>query len=136
MATIPTFGVNGEQIQMKSFYGSKAIGVNAKSKNPAVAVAFATFLGSEEQQVARFEKTATVPANTKAADADSVKANEMAVVIMNEANNCAIMQPYSTDFSSDFWDPCSSLCDALKSGELTKDNAKAYMDNWVKAFDK
>ena len=136
MATIPTYGLNGEQVQLKSFYGSKAIGVNAKSKNPAAAVAFATFLGSEEQQVARFEKTATVPANLKAADADAVKANEMAVVIMNESNNCAIMQPYSADFSADFWNPCTALCDALKSGEVTKDNAKEYMDKWVTAFDK
>ena len=74
MATIPTFDVNGQQVQMKSFYGSKAIGVNAKSANPAAAVAFATFLGSEEQQVARFEQTQIVPANMKAAEADAAGA--------------------------------------------------------------
>ena len=136
MATIPTFGVNGEQVQMKSFYGSKAIGVNAKSANPAAAVAFAAFLGSEEQQVARFEQTQIVPANMKAAEADAVKSDEAAVVLMEESNNCAIMQPYSADFSADFWDPCSALCDALKSGEVTSDNAQEYMDKWVTAFDK
>lgn len=134
MATIPTFGLNGEQVQMLSFYGSKAIGVNAKSANPAAAVAFATFLGSEAQQVARFEQTQIVPANIKAAEADAVKSDEAAVVLMEESNNCAIMQPYSADFSADFWDPCSALCDALKSKEVTSDNAQEYMDKWVEAF--
>ena len=134
MATIPTFGINGEQVQMLSFYGSKAIGVNAKSANPAAAVAFAAFLGSEAQQVARFEQTQIVPANIKAADAEAVKNDEAAVVLMAESNNCAIMQPYSAAFSSDFWDPCSALCDALKSGELTRDNAQEYMDKWVESF--
>ena len=134
--TIPTFGLNGEQVQMKSFYGSKAVGVNAKSDCPAAAVAFATFINTGDQQAARFAQTGVIPTNSDAAETDAVKADALANVIMAEANNCAIMQPYSTEFSSDYWDPCTALCDALKSGELNKDNVKEYMDEWVKAFNK
>ena len=134
--TIPTFGLNGEQVQMKSFYGSKAVGVNAKSDCPAAAVAFATFINTGDQQAARFEQTKVIPTNSDAANTDAVKNNALAIVIMNEANNCAIMQPYSAEFSSDFWDPCTALCDALKSGELNSGNVKEYMDTWVTAFDK
>lgn len=132
--TIPTFGVNGKQVQMKSFYGSKAVGVNAKSKNPAAAVAFATFINTGDQQAARFEQTGVVPTNSDAANTDAVKNDLMANVIMAEANNCAIMQPYSKEFSSDYWTPAGALADAIKNGELTKDNTQEWLDNWVKAF--
>ena len=132
--TIPTFGLNGEQVQMKSFYGSKAVGVNAKSKNPAAAVAFATFINTGDQQAARFTETKVIPTNSDAANTDAVKSDALAIVIMNEANNCAIMQPYSKEFSSDYWTPAGALADAIKAGECTKDNVQEYMDNWVKAF--
>lgn len=56
LAVIPTFNPDGKNYQLKGFYGSKAIGVNSQSKNPAVAVAFAAYLGSEEMQLERFEK--------------------------------------------------------------------------------
>ena len=46
IATIPTFNVDGKDNQLLSFYGSKCIGVNAKSQNPAAAVAFAAFLAT------------------------------------------------------------------------------------------
>jgi len=132
--TIPTFGLNGQQVQMKSFYGSKAMGVNAKSKNPAAAVAFVTFINTGDQQAARFEQTAVIPTNSDAANTDAVMSNALAQVIMDEANNCAIMQPYSKEFSSDYWTPAGALADAIKNGELNKDNTQEWLDNWVKAF--
>ena len=131
---IPTMGINGEQVQMKSFYSSKVMGVNAKSKNPAAAVAFVTFVNSAEQQAARFEATSVIPSNTEAAETDAVKASALAAVIMEESNNCAIMQPYTKEFGDVYWDSCTTLCDALKSGELNKDNVQEWMDNWTSKF--
>ena len=133
--TIPTMGINGEQVQMKSFYSSKVMGVNAKSKNPAAAVAFVTFVNSAEQQAARFEATSVIPSNSEAADTDAVKSSPLAAVIMEESNNCAIMQPYTKEFGDVYWNACTTLCDALKSGELKVDNAQEWLDNWVKVFE-
>ncbi len=133
--TIPTMGINGEQIQMKSFYSSKVMGVNAKSKNPAAAVAFVTFVNSAEQQALRFEQTSVIPSNSEAAETDAVKSSPLAAVIMAESNNCAIMQPYTKEFGDVYWNACTTLCDALKSGELTSDNAQEWLDNWVKVFE-
>lgn len=132
--TIPTFGVNGEQVQMKSFYSSKCMAVNAKSKNPAAAVAFVTFINSAEQQATRFEKTSVIPTNVDAAETDAVKASPLAAVIMEESNNCAIMQPYTKEFGDLYWSSCTTLCDALKAGEITKDNVQEWMDNWTSKF--
>ena len=133
---IPTYGLDGKQVQMKSFYGSKAVGVNAKSKNPAVAVAFATFINTGDQQALRFEISKVIPTNSDAANTDAVKSNALANVIMKEANECAIMQPYSKEFSSEYWTPCTALCDDIKAKVITKENVKAKLDEWVKTFDK
>ena len=72
MAVIPTFNVNGKDCQLLSFYGSKCIGVNAKSSNPAAAVAFAAFQGNADNQTLRFEKSAQIPTNNDAASSDAV----------------------------------------------------------------
>ena len=54
---------------MKSFAGSKAIGVNPKCENQDVAVALARYLAGEECQKIRFESRGIAPINkTLAAD--------------------------------------------------------------------
>ena len=45
IAKLPTYNLDGEDIQMESFAGSKAIGVNPNCEYPQVAVALALFLG-------------------------------------------------------------------------------------------
>ena len=60
---IPTVTVNGQEGQMKSFVGSKAIGVNPNCKNPEVAVALADYLGSQECQQIRFDTRQIIPTN-------------------------------------------------------------------------
>ena len=55
MAVLPTFNPDGKDRQLLGFYGSKCIGVNAKSQNMGAAVAFAAFLGNEENQILRYQ---------------------------------------------------------------------------------
>lgn len=131
VATIPTYTLNGQEVQLKGFYGSKAIGVNAMSKAPAAAVAFATYLGSEEQQIARFEATGTVPTNIKAGETDSVKNDPVAAVIVAEANNCSVAQPTSPVFSSRYWNAAGTILSGIKGGTLTADNIQTEMDKFV-----
>lgn len=47
-AALPSFTLNGEQKQMMSYAGSKAVGVNPYSKNMVAAVELAVYLGSAE----------------------------------------------------------------------------------------
>ena len=134
MAPIPTYTVDGQEYQLKGFYGSKAIGVNAKSKNIAAAVAFAAYLGSEEQQIARYEKSQQIPANTKAGEIDAVKADEVASVIVAEANNCSVAQPTDSTFGSRYWSKAGLFITDIKSGALTVDNAQDWLKTWVDAL--
>ena len=62
-AKLPTFTVNGEQVQMGSFGGCKILGVNTQSAYPVEAMNLAEFLTSEESQLRRFEARGYGPSN-------------------------------------------------------------------------
>lgn len=134
LAVIPTFNPDGTDHQLLSFYGSKCIGVNAKAKNPAAAVAFAAFLGNEENQVLRFEKSAQIPTNMNAAESEAVKADALATVLVNESNNCSVMQPVDPTFSARYWTYAGAIPTEIRSGEINKDNAQAKLDTFVAAM--
>jgi arabinogalactan oligomer/maltooligosaccharide transport system substrate-binding protein len=134
MAPIPTYTLNGAEVQLKGFYGSKAIGVNGKSKAPAAATAFAAFLGGEAQQIARFEKSGQIPTNINAGNTEAVQSDALAAVIVAEANNCSVAQPTSSVFGTRYWNYTDAITTAIKTGELTEANAQEYMDNYVKSM--
>ena len=134
MTTIPTYNLDGEEVQLKGFYGSKAIGVNAQSDNLPAAIAFAAFLGSEEQQIARYEKSAQIPANIKASEIEAVQNDVMAAVIVDEANNCSVAQPSASLFGDRYWNYSDTIPTSIKTGDLTKDNVQQFMDELVKSM--
>jgi len=133
-AIIPTYNLNGEDIQLKGFYSSKCIGVNAASKNMEAAVAFAAFLGNEENQLLRFEKSGQIPANINAGNSEAVQADPLAAVIAQEANVASVMQPTSADFGAKYWNYANTIPTEIRSGELTKDNVQDKLDQFVKAM--
>ena len=134
VAVIPTFNPDGNDYQLKGFYGSKVIGVNAQSEHPDVAVAFAEFLGNEEMQIKRFEESGQVPTNIKAGESEAVQNDEVAKVIVEEVNVASVMQPISTEFSSKFWPNASAIATEIKTGEFNKENAKEKLDTFVSSL--
>lgn len=131
LAVIPTFNPDGTDHQLLGFYGSKCIGVNAKSQNMAAAVAFAAFLGNEENQVLRYEKSAQIPTNMNAAESEAVKADALATVLVEESNNCSVMQPVNDVFSARYWTYAGAIPTEIRSGAINKDNAQAKLDTFV-----
>ena len=134
VATIPVYTVGGQEVQMKGFYGSKAIGVNAQSKNIKVATEFAAFLGSEEQQIARFTATGTVPTNKAAAEIDAVKNDVLSSVIVAEANNCSVAQPTDSTFGGRYWNYAGTIKTDILNGALTEANVQEWLDTFVAAL--
>ena len=131
LATIPTFNPDGNDYQMLGFYGSKCIGVNAQSKNMAAAVAFATFLGNEENQLLRYELSGQIPANMAAGASEAVASDPLATVIVDEANNASVAQPTNTVFSSRYWTYANAIPTEIRSGQITKDNVQQKLDDFV-----
>ncbi len=128
---LPTFNINGEDKQLKGFYGSKAIGVNSHSKALPVAIQFAAFLGSEEMQIKRFEESNQVPTNINAGKSEAVLKDPIATVIVKEAEVASVTQPLAAEFGSKYWDAAGGLTAEMKSGQLTKENAQAKLDLFV-----
>lgn len=131
LAVIPTFNYDGTDHQLLGFYGSKCIGVNAHSQNMAAAVAFAGFLGNEENQTIRYERSAQIPANVNSAASEAVQADPLAVVIVDEAAKASVAQPASSVFSSRYWTYANAIPTEIRSGELNKDNVQEKLDTFV-----
>lgn len=69
---LPTFTLNGEQVQMSSFIGTKLIGVNTQTAHPVEAMMLAEFLTNEEAQQLRFEMREIGPSNSNVAASEEV----------------------------------------------------------------
>lgn len=131
---IPTFNPDGNDYQLLGFYGSKCIGVNAHSQNMAAAVAFATYLGNEENQLLRFEKSAQIPTNINASASEAVTSDPLAAVIVKEANEASVMQPVHSVFSTRYWTYAGAIPTEIRSGAINKDNVQQKLDDFVKAM--
>jgi arabinogalactan oligomer/maltooligosaccharide transport system substrate-binding protein len=134
LAIIPTFNPDGNDYQLKGFYGSKVIGVNSQAKYPAAAVAFAAYLGNEEMQMKRFIETEQVPTNLSVGESEEVQANEVAAVIVKEANEASVMQPTSAEFGSRYWPNVGGIATEIRSGDLNKSNVQEKLDAFVETL--
>lgn len=134
LAVIPTFNPDGKDYQLKSFYGSKCIGVNAQAKYPEVAVAFAAYLGGADMQKQRFVETSQVPTNKTIGESPEVQADPVASVLVQESNNASVMQPNTAEFTSKFWPNISAFATEIRSGDFNKKNAQEKLDTFVESL--
>ena len=122
VTVLPSITIDGQECQMKSFAGSKAIGVNPNSQYPQVAVALAKFLGSAEAQQSHYELRSIVPCNTELLAQEEVQ-NDALVVAQNATfDTTAILQPFVSAMNN-YWTPAENFGNALLNGEVTADNA-------------
>ena len=121
---LPTFTVNGEQVQMGSFGGCKILGVNTQSAYPVEAMNLAEFLTSEASQLRRFEVRGYGPSNINAANNEAI-ASDPALAALAAQSNYAITQL----IIGDFWTPATAFGNAL----IAEPNAdlQPLLDQWV-----
>ena len=134
-APLPSITINGEQKQMKSFSGSKALGVNPNSKNPAAAVALAAFLGSAEMQALHFELRdgAVIPCDTTLLTDPKFSSNPAAVAQDATIANTSVLQPSIPEMGA-YWSNAESMGKGLASKEVTADTAAADTEKWNNAI--
>lgn len=124
---LPTFTVNGDQVQMGSFAGYKFLGVNAYSKQPGWAMLLAEFLTSEESQAKIAAATGEGPSNTKAAS-DAAVIAEPALVALAEQSKYATLQRVNDNF----WGPGATLGQSLVEGNY--DDVQKLLDEAVEGI--
>lgn len=130
---IPSVTVNGKEGQMRSFVGSKAVGVNPNCKNPQVAVALADYLGSDECQQIRFETREIIPTNTMVAQNEIVTSNVIAQAQTAEIANASVVQPLLSAMDY-YWTPAETMGKEIVQGDVTKENAKEKTEAMVKGI--
>ena len=123
---LPTFTMDGKQVQMGSFAGYKLIGVNSQTKQPVEAMKLAEWLTNEQNQLIRFEKRAMGPSNLKAAADDRIKDN-IALAALAEQQKYASSQ---RDVPQNFWKAGEAFGTAMETKNYTK-SIKELLDAMV-----
>lgn len=113
---LPTFTVDGKQVQMGSFGGYKLMGVNSQTKFPLEAMALSEWLTNEKNQITRFETRAMGPSNINAANSDAVKAN-VALSALAQQNAFATSQK---EVLGNFWTPAEAFGTAMETKDYSK----------------
>ena len=122
VAALPTVKINGNDVQMKAFAGSKAIGVNPKCENQQVAIALAQYLASAEAQQAHYDDRGVVPCNTDLLAQDAIQADAVVTAQNDTFDNTSITQPFVAAMSN-YWTPAENMGKAIVNSEVTHDNA-------------
>lgn len=111
---LPTFTVNGDQVQMGSFAGYKFLGVNSYSKNPGWAMLLGEFITNEASQTKIAIATGEGPSNTKAASSEEI-ASAPALAALAAQSEFADLQRVGDNY----WAPAATLGQTLVEGSYT-----------------
>ena len=130
VAQLPTFTVNGQTKQMKSFAATKAAAYNPNAKNPKAAAQFAAYLGSTEAQKLHYETRGIIPTDKSLSDLTADDA--VAKAQSDTMANTAILQSGLAGMN-DWWTPAETFGKAIVNKEVTADNAAEKTDAWVKS---
>lgn len=121
--SLPTYSLNGSQMQMASFSGCKLIGVNAYSKHPEWASKLAEWITNEENQKLRFEMRGQGPSNITVADSDEIK-ESLAISALIEQSEFS--QPQRV--GGKFWDPVSKFALNMAAGNPSGQDLQEQLD--------
>lgn len=120
---LPTYTLNGEQVQMSSFSGFKLIGVNPHSANVGAAMILADYVTNEANETLRFEERAQGPANIAALEA----ASSPALTAVVEQSEYASLQRVG----SNYWASAETLGQICVNGNSDGKDTQALVDDAV-----
>ena len=123
---LPTFTVNGEQVQMSSFAGFKLVGVNSYSEYVGDAMDFAAFMTNEESQTLRFEMRSQGPSNINAAASDAVQANPAIAALAAQSAYADVQR-----VGQAYWDAAAALGKIIVNGNPDNIELQTLLDNCV-----
>jgi arabinogalactan oligomer/maltooligosaccharide transport system substrate-binding protein len=127
-AKLPTFTMDGKQVQIGSFGGYKLAGINSmitEVEKLVIAMDFADFVTNEENQLIRFKARAMGPSNLVAASDPAVAAN-IALAALAAQSAYATSQ---NDVLAGFWPPAGAFGTAMVSQDNT--DLQTLLDNMV-----
>ena len=122
VAALPTYTLNGEEKQMYSYAGSKAIGVNTSTDYMVQAVELAMYLGSAEAQQLHYELRGVIPCNTELNEDPAIAADEVVRAQNDTFDRTSKLQPFVAQMNN-CWTPVENMGKVIRNGTVTKENA-------------
>ena len=123
VAALPTYTLNGEEKQMKSYAGSKAVGVNPESSCMVPAVQLAVYLGSAEAQKLHYELRNVVPCNLELMENPDIASDALVTAQNDTFNRTSILQPFVAGMNN-CWVPVENMGKGIRNKSVTHENAK------------
>lgn len=123
---LPTYTLNGEQVQMGSFSGYKLVGVNPHSSNVGVAMMLADYITNEDNQAKRFNDRKLGPSNIKVNESEAVQ-NAPAIAALAAQSDYATLQRVGANY----WSSAQSLGEILASGDTQGKTTQQLLDDAV-----
>ena len=123
VAVLPMYTLNGEEKQMMSYAGSKAIGVNPYSKNMVPAVELAVYLGSAEAQLSHYKLRNVIPCNTELLEDAEISEDSLVMAQNDTFNYTSILQPFVAKMNN-CWVPVENMGKGIRNKSVTHENAK------------
>mgnify|MGYP000332039357 CR=1 FL=1 len=123
---LPTYTLNGEQVQMASFSGYKLVGVNPHSANVGVAMMLADYITNEDNQAKRFNDRKLGPSNIKVNESEAVQ-NAPAIAALAAQSDYATLQRVGANY----WSSAESLGEILASGDTQGKTTQQLVDDAV-----
>ena len=114
-AKLPTFQINGTDVQMRSLVSTSVVGVNIGSKNTKVAVALAAYLASTDSQQEHFN------ALQACATDKHVKSEDGFVKIVRAIEKNGVVYPYVVNQDT-FFNGLSTLGNDIINKLVTEEN--------------
>ena len=122
IAQLPAITIDGQQKLMKSFAGSKAVGVNPATalyaEHPEIAVALAAWLANTGSQQMHYDLRNIIPTDNNIDVGDDALAKAQ----MDTMANTSVVQPLQ-DGMGQYWTPAQSMGEEIVKGTVTHDNA-------------
>ena len=109
---LPTYTLNGEQVQMASFSGYKLVGVNPHSSNVGVAMMLADYITNEDNQAKRFNDRKLGPSNILVNESEAVQ-SAPAIAALAAQSDYATLQRVGANY----WSSAQSLGEILAFGD-------------------
>lgn len=123
---LPTFTLDGKDVQMSSFAGYKLIGVNSQTEFPVDAMELAEWLTNEENQLKRFQVRGAGPSNKNAAANSEVLATPH-IAALAAQGAYAISQ---NDVLGTYWSPAEAFGAACEAKDYSA-SVQEMLDNMV-----
>ena len=123
---LPTYTLDGEQVQMGSFAGYKLVGVNPHSQNVGVAMMLADYITNEANQQKRFEDRQLGPSNINVNASEAVQAAPAIAALAAQSEFSDLQR-----VGANYWDPAASLGQILQSGDTQGKTTQQLVDDAV-----